>query len=113
MPFAVLTGNNISSNLRPNRRRFLTHVNLRLPNLFASTASSPWVIVKSGGQTIEEDWLTVYDSTGNPANTWYYGANGSADTWSLAHGWASVPAGGGGFPDSSGMGVMTTGKYWW
>jgi hypothetical protein len=54
------------------------------------TADSISTVTKTGGGTIECDYLDVIDVTGTPADTWYYGANGSADN---ASGWAASPSG--------------------
>jgi len=56
----------------------------------SSSAGSKWTITKTGGGTVEEDYLNVTDSEGTPATTWYYGANGSGDAYSQANGWAAT-----------------------
>lgn len=57
------------------------------------TSTGGWTITDANGGTNVCDYLDVTYSTGTPSGTWYYGANGSADAWSLAHGWAASPSG--------------------
>lgn len=56
--------------------------------LQAKTADSIATITKSGGGTVEEDYLDVIDVTGTPSDTWFFGTNGSGDN---ASGWSDVP----------------------
>jgi hypothetical protein len=54
------------------------------------TAGSNFQLTKSGGGTCINDYLDVTDSHGHPDSTFYFGANGSGDAYSLANGWGSV-----------------------
>jgi hypothetical protein len=51
-------------------------------------------IAKTGGGTAVNDYLVVTNSVADTVNTFYYGANGSADAYSLAHGWAASASNG-------------------
>jgi len=57
-----------------------------ITTLSSVTADSIATITDANGGTNECDYLDVVDVTGTPADTWYYGANGSADN---ATGWAA------------------------
>lgn len=61
------------------------------------TSTAGWNITKPGGGTIGLDYANISYSAANPASTWYYGANSTADSYSQTNGWTAdttAPAGG-------------------
>jgi len=55
--------------------------------LASVTPGSWWQITDADGGTNINDYLDVTDSHGHPDSTFYYGANGSGDAYSIANGW--------------------------
>jgi hypothetical protein len=60
--------------------------------LLSSSGGSSYQLTDANGGKNMCDYLDVTDCTGSPSNTFYYGANGSGDAYSQAHGWASAIA---------------------
>lgn len=91
-----------------------THVNsfvvvndgVNVVNIDSTSAGTPYTLTDDNGGTNVNDYLSVTDCAGSPASTWYYGANGDADAYSLANGWAESPSG-------AATGFMTTMKGYW
>lgn len=73
------------------------------------TSTAGWTITKAGGGQALLDYVAVAYSQGTPANTWYYGAHGSGDAYSQAHGWASAPSAAAGFISNRGK-MLTAGE---
>lgn len=59
-------------------------------NIDSTSAGTHYTLTDANGGTNENDYLSVTDCEGTPASTWYYGANGDADAYSLANGWAAT-----------------------
>jgi hypothetical protein len=75
-----------------------------------SSGSFGAILTKTGGSTINMDYLNLTNNTGSPSNTWYYGANSTIGAG--VTGWqASSSFTGSGSAGGSGAGGGTRGAY--
>jgi hypothetical protein len=70
-----------------------------------SSGSFGAILTKTGGSTINMDYLNLTNNTGSPSNTWYYGPNSTINAG--VTGWQSFT----GFGESVGGTITTDGLY--